>query len=112
MIKSGKLNGYLVAIKEELRKAEGKHPDFCDKMTNCVSADFMKKSELLYKKFNSKPPYSAESILEEEVREALSAYLEGDKVHTFEELAQCGAVIIRMMDFVAKEIDDENAYKV
>lgn len=107
MIEPGKLNGYLVAIKEELRKAEGKHPKFCDKMTNCVSADFMKKSELLYKKFNSKPPYSAESILEEEVREALSAYLEGDKVHTLEELAQCGAVIIRMMDFVSNEIDKE-----
>lgn len=112
MIEPGKLNGYLVAIKEELRKAEGKHPDFCDKMTNCVSADFMKKSELLYKKFNSKPPYSAESILEEEVREALSAYLEGDRIHALEELAQCGAVIIRMMDFVSKEIEDENAYKV
>lgn len=32
MIEPGKLNGYLVAIKEELRKAEGKHPGFCDKM--------------------------------------------------------------------------------
>ena len=30
MIEPGKLNGYLVAIKEELRKAEGKHPDFCE----------------------------------------------------------------------------------
>lgn len=107
MIEPGKINGYLVAIKEELRKAEAKHPKFCDKMTNCVSADFMKKSELLYKKFNSKPPYSAESILEEEIREALSAYLEGDKVHTLEELAQCGSVIIRMMDFVSNEIDNE-----
>lgn len=107
MIEPGKLNGYLVAIKEELRKAEAKHPKFCDKMTNCVSADFMKKSELLYKRFNSKPPYSAESILEEEIRESLSAYLEGDKEHTLEEFAQCGAVIIRMMDFVATEIEKD-----
>jgi hypothetical protein len=107
MIKPGKLNGILLQIKEELRKAEAKHPKFCDKMTNCVSAYFMKKSKLLYKKLNSKPPYSAESILEEEVREALSAYLEGDKVHTLEGLAQCGAVIIRMMDFVSNEIDKE-----
>ena len=30
MIEPGKLNGYLVAIKEELRKAEGKHPKFCE----------------------------------------------------------------------------------
>ena len=30
MIEPGKLNGYLVAIKEELRKAEGKHPGFCE----------------------------------------------------------------------------------
>lgn len=32
MIEPGKLNGYLVAIKEELRKAEGKHPKFCDEL--------------------------------------------------------------------------------
>lgn len=107
MIKPVKLNGILFHITEELRKAEAKHPKFCDKMTNCVSADFMKKSELLYKKFNSKPPYSAESILEEEIREALSSYLEGDKIHALEELAQCGAVVIRMMDFVSNEIVKE-----
>lgn len=107
-----KLKGFLFKIIDEHKFACRKHPKFCDKMTNCVSADFMKKSELLYKRFNSKPPYSAKSILEEEIREALSAYLEGDKVHAIEELAQCGAVIIRMMDFVSKEIEDENADKV
>lgn len=107
MIKPEKLKGILLQIKEELHKAEAKHPKFCDKMTNCVSADIMKKSELLYKRFNSKPPYSAESILEEEIREALSAYLEGDRIHALEELAQCGAVVIRMMDFVSYEIDKE-----
>jgi len=35
MIEPGKLNGYLVAIKDELRKAEGKHPDFCEAQKGC-----------------------------------------------------------------------------
>lgn len=35
--------------------------------------------------------------------EATEAWLQRDKEHCLEELAQCGAVILRMMEFVEKE---------
>lgn len=102
MIEPGKLNGYLVAIKEELRKAEGKHPKFCDVLTT-QEIEFAFKGELFYKKINSSAPYVGDKILLEEFYESIHSYLQGDKKHTLEELAQCGAVIIRMMEFVEGE---------
>lgn len=102
MIEPGKLNGYLVAIKEELRKAESKHPKFCDSMTgrsdNATAATL-----LFWRKVNEKAPYHADAILMEEVYEAVEAYKKGDKKHCLQELAQCGAVIFRMMEFVEEE---------
>ena len=106
MIEPGKLNGYLVAIKEELRKAEGKHPEFCDEITGKLPKT-VKKALVNLRLENDVPPFYADSILHEEICEALEAYQEGDKAHALQELAQCGAVIIRMMDFVSKEIDKE-----
>ncbi len=106
MIEPGKLNGYLVAIKEELRKDEGKHPKFCDEITGKLPKT-VKKALANLRLENDVPPFYADSILHEEICEALEAYQEGDKIHAIEELAQCGAVVIRMMDFVSKEIDDE-----
>lgn len=103
MIEPGKLNGYLVAIKEQLRKAEGKHPKFCDVLTKCAEPDTMEKAERIFKKLNSKGPWSAETILNEEIVEALNAYLHGDKYQCLVELAQCGAVILRMMEVVDAE---------
>lgn len=111
MIEPGKLNGYLVAIKEELRKAEAKHPDFCNEITGKLPKT-VKKALANLRLENDVPPFYADSILHEEICEALEAYQEVDKSHALQELAQCGAVIIRMMDFVSKEIEDENADKV
>lgn len=48
-------------------------------------------------------PHSVENILMEEVAEAFNVYQHGDKEHALQELAQCGAVIIRMMEFVEGE---------
>ena len=42
-------------------------------------------------------------LFKEEFYEALNAYQKGDKEHALQELAQCGAVILRMMEVV----DDE-----
>lgn len=100
MIEPGKLNGYLVAIKEQLRKAEKKHPKFCDVLTKCPFPEQMEMTEKVYKKINSEVPWSAETILNEEIVEALNAYLHGDKYQCLVELAQCGAVILRMMEVV------------
>jgi hypothetical protein len=40
----------------------------------------------------------------EEVYESIEAYLDGNLHFCMTELAQCGAVILRMMEFVQKEI--------
>ena len=106
MIEPVKLNGYLVAIKEELRKAEGKHQDFCDEITGKLPKT-VKKALANLRLENDVPPFYADSILHEEICEALEAYQEGDNAHALQELAQCGAVIIRMMDFVAAEIEKD-----
>lgn len=44
----------------------------------------------------------------EEILEALEAYKAGDKEHTLQELAQCGAVILRMMEFVEQDFCKED----
>ena len=106
MIEAGKLNGYLVAIKEELRNAEGKHPEFCDEITGKLPKT-VKKALSNLRLENGVPPFYADSILHEEICEALEAYQKGEKAHALQELAQCGAVIIRMMDFVACEIEKD-----
>lgn len=101
MIEPGKLNGYLVSIKEQLRKAEKKHPKFCDeiKNENCDYRFF----EARYKEYNSEGPYYALDLLHEEIFEAMVAHQYNEKEHCLEELAQCGAVILRMMEVVDAE---------
>lgn len=104
MIEPGKLNGYLVAIKEELRKAEGKHPKFCDEMKN-ENCDY-RFFEARFKEYNSKGPYYALDLLQEEIYEAMVAHQYKEKEQCLEELAQCGAVILRMMQFVQDEMEE------
>jgi hypothetical protein len=45
----------------------------------------------------------ADNILMEEVAEAFNAYQEGDKAQALHEFAQCGAVILRIMETIEKE---------
>lgn len=106
MIEPGRLNYHLVRIKEELRKAEAKHPDFCDELTGKLPKTVKKALENLRLE-NGVPPFYADSILHEEICEALEAYQEGDKAHCYQELSQCGAVVLRIMEFVAKEMEAE-----
>lgn len=102
MIEPGKLNGYLVAIKEQLRKAEGKHPKFCDAITP-PGFDF-DEEERRWKKWNDEAEkHYAADLFNEEFYEALNAYQQGDKAHAMQELAQCVAVILRMMEVVDAE---------
>lgn len=86
---------YVAAIK--------KHPKFCDKFT-AYSLLHAKHDERLAKKKNSAPPYYADKILDEEIAEVKTAFLQGNLAHTKQELAQCGAVILRMMAFCDKLI--------
>lgn len=95
---------FLKAIYDELEKAEKKHPKFCDDLTNYTKTG-CKAAEKLCKKINSSAPYFADELLREELFEAFVSYKEGDKEHCLQELAQCGAVILRMMEFVKNEME-------
>lgn len=95
---------FLNAIYEELEKAERKHPVFCDTMTT-LELDSVTSGLDTYRLLNSSAPYSANSILEEEIHEAMEAHLKGEREHCLQELAQCGAVILRMMEFVKNEME-------
>lgn len=103
MIEPGKLNGYLVAIKEELRKAEGKHPDFCEALLDPESRVSWAESESRIKARNAMAKEYADNVLMEEVAEAFNAYQKGDKAQALHEFAQCGAVILRIMEKIEKE---------
>ena len=91
-------------IQNELDKAEEKHPKFFDRLTGARQEN-MDAYEHRIKMVNKKGPFYAEFILDEEKVEELNAYLKGDKEHCLQELAQCGAVILRMMQFVYDEME-------
>ena len=101
-----KLKGFLFKIIDEHKFACRKHPDFCDEITG-KSPKTVKKALANLRLENGAHPFYADSILHEEICEALNAYQEGDKAQALQEFAQCGAVIIRMMDFVSMEIEKE-----
>ena len=88
----------------ELQKAEKKHPDFVSAIIDPSSRMSWAESEYIIKARNSRKPKCADNILMEEVAEAFAAYQQGDKAHALQELAQCGAVILRIMEKIDKEI--------
>lgn len=83
-------------VLDEYSLACRKHPKFCDKIT-ASSPLYWRRVEKEMKLRNSHPPFCADNILMEEIGEALNAFLSGDKQHAKQELAQCAAVILRMM---------------
>lgn len=87
------------------REACAKHPKFCDMLTGGTE-EMLGLYEFRMKRINAKGPYYAEFLLREEVAEALHAYVKGDLKHAIAELAQCGAVILRMMQFVQDEMEE------
>ena len=95
---------YSSMIWDELSKAVKKHPKFCDEFT-AFDLKTAVAGEVSFKLANSDGPYQADLLLQEEVWEATVAYKKGDKEHCLQELAQCGAVILRMMEFVQDEME-------
>lgn len=83
------IDPFYQSILNELENAEKKHPHFCDYMFPTVT---------LYKGF-PKPTF-AEFILLEKISETEKNYSQGDYEACIKKLAQCGAVIFRMMEFV------------
>ena len=98
-----KLKGFLFKIIDEHKFACRKHPDFCDEITG-KSPKTVKKALANLRLENGAPPFYADSILHEEICEALEAYQKGDKEQALHEFAQCGAVILRIMETIEKEM--------
>ena len=92
-------------ILDELEKAETKHPKFADFFTTKNNIFAVQKSLKTIREVNSEGPYDADIILREEVLEATEAYLQNDRENCLKELAQCGAVILRCMEMVEKEMN-------
>lgn len=110
MIKVGQLNGYLVDIKKELRRAESMHPKYCncfDSLMGISYKDIIEQILIQVRSINDSLTdannIGAMQILQEEITEAMLAYAEGDLPHCLQELAQCGAAILRTMEFVRNE---------
>ena len=97
-------NRHIEAIAHEYWAAKEKHHKFCDAIIDPSSRVSWAESEARIKLRNSREPYCADNILMEEVAEAFAAYQEGDKEHALQEFAQCGAVILRIMETIEKEI--------
>ena len=92
------LKGFLFRIIDEHKFACRKHPDFVSAIIDPSSRVSWAESEARIKLRNSRGPQYADNILMEEVAEAFAAYDQGDKEHSLQELAQCGAVILRIME--------------
>lgn len=100
-----KLKGFLFRIIDEHKAACRKHPEFCSAVIDPTSSKSWAEAEYRIKLRNECGPEYADCILMEETAEAFAAYQQGDKEHALQELAQCGAVILRIMETIKKEIE-------
>ena len=106
------IDGYLITqkffdeIENELRHAVAKHPKFCDAMVSPDSSVSWAESEYRIKLRNERGPWTADNIMMEEIAEAFNAYQHGDKQNALKEFAQVGAVVLRCMEYIQKEIKE------
>ena len=98
-----KLKGFLFKIIDEHKAASRKHPKFCDAVLDPDSNVSWSESERRIKARNAMAKEYADNVLMEEVAEAFNAYQKGDKAQSLHEFAQCGAVILRIMETIEKE---------
>ena len=96
---------HIEAIAHEYWSAKEKHPKFCDAIIDPTSSKSWAEAEYRIKLRNERGPWTSDNILAEEMAEAFAAYEQGDKEHALQELAQCGAVILRIMETITKEIE-------
>lgn len=94
---------HIEAIAHEYWAAKEKHPKFCDRVID-DRTDWERLEKNMKNVNDSGAPYFGENLLLEEVSEAFNAYQKGDKEHALQELAQCGAVILRIMETIEKEM--------
>jgi NTP pyrophosphatase (non-canonical NTP hydrolase) len=73
-------------------------------MIDPTSSKSWAEAEYRIKLRNKRGPWTADNILMEEVAEAFNAYSRGELEHALQEFAQCGAVILRIMETIEKEM--------
>lgn len=95
---------HIEAVAHEYWAAKEKHPEFCSAVIDPTSSKSWAEAEYRIKLRNQRGPECADNVLAEEMAEAFAAYEHGDKEHALQELAQCGAVILRIMETIEKEI--------
>ena len=104
-----KLKGFSFRIIDEHKAACRKHPKFCDAIIDPTSSKSWADAEYRIKLRNQRGPEYADNVLMEEMAEAFAAYQQGEKEHALQEFAQCGAVIMRIMETIEKEMKQWNA---
>ncbi len=96
---------HIEMIANEYWAAKEKHPKFCEQMIDDEGGFSWNQSEIAIKNRNARNgDIYADDILLEEIAEAFASYEQGDKAHALQELAQCGAVILRIMETIEKEM--------
>jgi hypothetical protein len=100
-----KLKGFLFFIIDEHKAACRKHPKFCEGFTDDLTGMCWAEREHNVKARNAHHAPTAESVLMEEIAEAFNAYQHGDKQNALKEFAQCGAVILRIMETIEKDME-------
>ena len=101
---------HLDAIADALEHAKAEHPKFADVAVSTHSAfkaerDLSYCREYLEARINA-GRCSGMTVLSCEIAEASDAFVRRDYAQTLEELAQCGAVVVRMMEAVQECIDE------
>lgn len=86
------------------RESEEKDPQFCDKIVNTATSwekivPIMKSSEL--------QPVYAENILFGKIASAMNNYKIGSKNQALKEFAESGAAIIRVMEIIETELEEQ-----
>ena len=97
----------------EYQKAKKKYPLFCKTfLTKGETFDNIKMMLGMCRKIsdNEKPRYRVQATLDEEVYEVYEAWCRNDLDGCIDELAQCGAVIIRAMEFVIKHKNQQEKH--
>lgn len=97
------LKGFLFKIIDEHKAACRKHPKFCDRVID-DRTDWERLEKNMKNVNDIGATYFGENLLLEEVAEAFNAYQQGDKEYALQEFAQCGAVILRIMETIEKEM--------
>lgn len=104
-----KHSDFINLVRHEYREAKIKHPLFAHYFTRYLNIKRAKREEDFMKDLNTHPPFFADNILKEELAEATTAFELGDEDHFYQELAQCCAVIFRMLDFATEKFENDRA---